>query len=375
MLITTLITILVFFVILTVLVLIHEAGHFFVAKFFKIKVEEFGFGLPPRLFGIKRGETIYSINWLPIGGFVKLYGEDEAGSGSVKVKTQDVNKKDIDRAFFSKPVWQRATVVVAGVVMNAVLAVGIVSFLFSYVGVPTPGGVVTVENVIKGAPAESVGIKAGDIVEEINGAKLTSTEQLITTTKKNLGKEMMLKIKTPKGEQTVALIPRKDYPKDQGPLGVSISENIKIKKYPWYEAPIAGTREVLNQSGLILVGLGTVVYQLVTTGSVPQDVAGPVGIAQLTGKVVDIGPYAVLSFVALLSLNLAIINILPIPALDGGRLFFILIEGVTRKKVNPRFEGYAHTIGMVLLLLLIALITIHDLFKLVTGQPILPQFK
>ena len=376
MFLSTLITIVVFLVILTVLVLIHEAGHFFVAKFFGIKVEEFGFGLPPRAFGIKRGETIYSINWLPIGGFVKLYGEDEAGSGSVGNKPQNVNKKDIDRAFFSKPVWKRALVVVAGVVMNLILAVSIVSFLFSYVGVPMPGGIITVEQVVKDSPAQTSGIKTGDLIESINGLALKSTDQLISTTKNYLGKQMLLKIKTQKGvEETVAVTPRINYPKTQGPLGVSISENVKIKKYPWYEAPFAGTREILNQSGLILVGLGTVVYQLVTTGSVPQDVAGPVGIAQLTGKVVDLGPFAVLSFVSLLSLNLAIINILPIPALDGGRLFFILFEGITRRKVNPTFEGYAHTIGMILLLLLIGLITLHDLFKLITGQPILPQIK
>ena len=124
---------------------------------------------------------------------------------------------------------------------------------------------------------------------------------------------------------------------------------------------------------MIVTGLGTLVFQLATKGAVPSDIAGPVGIAQLTGKVVDIGPFAVLSFISLLSLNLAIINILPIPALDGGRLFFILFEAVTRKKVNPKFEGYAHTIGMAILLGLIALITLHDLFRVFTGQPILPK--
>lgn len=369
-----LVTILVFFIILSILVLVHELGHYLVAKFFKIKVEEFGFGLPPRVFGIKRGETLYSINWLPIGGFVKLYGEDEAGSGTVSTKPQKVNKKDKDRAFFSKPAWQRALVVFAGVFMNFVLAVGIISFLFSFVGVPVPGDKVVVSGLVENAPAENSGLRVGDTVETINGVKIQSTTALIETTRKHLGEKVTLNIKTEKGENKVLEItPRKDYPKDQGPMGIAVSQSSTIKKYPWYQAPFVGTKEALNQSFLIISGLGGLVSGLVTKGAVPSDVAGPVGIAQLTGRVVEIGPYAILSFISLLSLNLAIINILPIPALDGGRLFFIIIEAVTRRKVNPKFEGYAHSIGMAVLLLLIALITLHDLIRIFTGQSILPE--
>lgn len=369
-----LVTILVFFIILSVLVLVHELGHYIVAKFFKIKVEEFGFGLPPRAFGIKRGETVYSINWLPIGGFVKLYGEDEAGSGTVSTKPQKVNKKDKDRAFFSKPAWQRALVVFAGVFMNFVLAVVIISFLFSFVGVPVPGDKVVVSGLVKNAPAEQSGLKVGDTVETINGVKIQSTKVLIETTRKHLGEKITLNVKTEKGENKILEItPRKHYPKDQGPMGIAVSQSSTIKKYPWYEAPFVGTKEALNQSYLIVSGLGGLVSGLITKGAVPSDVAGPIGIAQLTGKVVEIGPYAILSFISLLSLNLAIINILPIPALDGGRLFFIIIEAVTRRKVNPKFEGYAHSVGMAVLLLLIALITLHDLIRIFTGKSILPE--
>ena len=373
-----LITIIVFLLILSILVLIHEAGHFFVAKFFKIKVEEFGFGLPPRAFGIKFGETLYSINWLPIGGFVKLYGEDEAGAGRVKRDLKpDISHKpsaNLDRAFFSRPLWQRATVVVAGVFMNFLLAVLIISYLFSAVGVPMATDKVLISNIVKGAPADKAGLKVGDIVQEINNTSVKSPTQIVDITKKYLGKQMTVKVKTAKGNvEILTLIPRKNYPSDQGPMGVAISQEVITRKYPWYEAPFVGTKEVIKDSGLIIVGLATVVTQLIISGSVPQDVAGPVGIAQLTGKVVDIGPYAVLSFMALLSLNLAIINILPIPALDGGRLLFIVIEAVTRKKVSSVVESYAHTIGMAILLGLIALITFHDLFRIFTGQPILPK--
>lgn len=370
-----LVTVIIFFLILSLLVLVHEAGHFFVAKFFKIKVEEFGFGLPPRIFGIKYGETLYSINWLPIGGFVKLYGEDEAGSGSVSLKPQQVSKKDEHRAFYSRPVWQRAAVIFAGVFMNFVLAVFLISILFSVVGVATPGKNVIVDEVIKGAPAEVAGLNKGDVIESINGVSISSPTELVVYTKKHLGEKLTIKVKSQNSKvKNIVVTPRKNYPKDQGPMGVAISQSVITKKYPWYEAPFVGTREALNQSGLIISGLFGLVLQL-AKGSVPSDVAGPIGIAQLTGKVVQIGPSALLSFISLLSLNLAIINILPIPALDGGRLFFILIEGITRKKVSPKYEGYAHMIGMVVLLGLIALITIHDLIRIFTGQSILPGIK
>ena len=371
-----LVTIIVFLLILSVLVLIHEAGHFFVAKFFGIKVEEFGFGLPPRVFGKKIGETVYSLNWLPIGGFVKLYGEDEAGAGrpNLKLKTQNIKKGDEKRAFFAKPVWQRALVVFAGVFMNFVLAVVIISVLFSVVGIQTPGNKVTVDAVVKGAPAEKAGLKVGDTILSIDKNQITSAEQLVAYAKKHLGEKLTIQLQTSNLKlQTVEVTPRKVYPSNEGAMGIAISQNVVVRKYPWYEAPFVGTYEALKQSWLIISGLIMLVVQLVTKGMVPQGVAGPIGIAQLTGIVVGIGPAAVLSLVSLLSLNLAIINILPIPALDGGRLFFILIEGIFRKKVNQAFEERAHMIGMIVLLGLIALITLHDLFRILTGQPIIPK--
>jgi len=411
-----LVTIIVFLLILSVLVLVHEAGHFFMAKIFGIKVEEFGFGLPPRAIGKKIGETLYSINWLPIGGFVKLYGEDEAGAGKISLpkksssdavtnksfamkkeeikiskaglkieeeeiemsETITVGKKnedeDSNRAFFAKPIWQRFIVIFAGVFMNFVLAVAIISFLFSVVGVPILGNKVMVDTVIKGSPAQKAGLRVGDIVEAINGTAITSTTQLISTTKQHLGEKLTLKVKSKNSKvESLEITPRKKYPSNEGAMGVAISQDATIKKYPWFQAPFVGTKEALNETYLIANGLVMIVVQIFTRGSVPSDVAGPIGIAQLTGVVVNNGLYAVLSFVSLLSLNLAIINVLPIPALDGGRLLFIVIEGVFRKKVNQRIEGYAHMIGMAILLGLIALITLHDLFRIFTGQPLIPK--
>lgn len=367
-------TIITFLIVLSVLVLVHELGHFLVAKFFKIKVEEFGFGFPPKVLSKKIGETVYSLNLLPIGGFVKLYGEDEAGGGNVSVKNQKFSAKDIDRAFFSRPYYQKILIVVAGVFMNFLLAVALLSFVFGFRGVPVAGNKVEVSQTAQNSPAQKAGLRQGDVIVSINDKKIDSTNALTTETKKNLGKEIILTIENEKsGVRKVQITPRTNYPKTEGPMGVAIAQNIEIKKYPLTQAPIEGIKESIRESGLIISGMAMIFKDLLTHGSVPAGVAGPVGIAELTGQVAQSGSTALLSFVALLSLNLAILNILPIPALDGGRLFFILVEAITRRKLNPKIESYSHAVGIALLLGLIALITLHDLTRIFQGKPILPQ--
>ena len=258
--------------------------------------------------------------------------------------------------------------------MNFLLSIAIISYLFGVSGVRIPGNKVIVTDVVKGAPAEQAGIRKDDVIEAVNGIKITSTQQLISITKEHLGEKVALKIRNSKSEiRNIKLIPRKSYPKNEGPMGVAISQNIITQKYPWYEAPIIGTKESLKASWLIIASLGKTVYDLVFHAEVPKGVAGPVGIAQLTGQFVEIGPLAVLSFMSILSLNLAILNILPIPALDGGRLFFILIEGVIGRKISQKFESKAHAIGMAILLSLIAIITIHDIIRFFSGQPVVPK--
>jgi len=371
-----LITIIAFLLILSVLVLVHELGHFLVAKFLKIKVEEFGFGFPPRVFGKKFGETIYSINLLPIGGFVKLYGEDDAGGGSIKIKDERLKikdeKEDLSRAFFSRPLWQRIGVVIAGVVMNFLLAVVIISTLFATQGVAVPTKNVIVNDVQKDSPAQIAGITKGDQIISINGNKISTTEEFIEATKENAGAPVSILILRNGENLDINLTPRVDAPEGQGPIGVVIS-NIQLKKYSWFEAPFYGTLEAFNFTKLILVGLGTMVSNLVTTGQAPEGVAGPVGVAQLTGVVVENGLVATLWFVSLLSLNLAVLNILPIPALDGGRLFFQLIELLTRKKVSPKYEGYAHAAGLIVLLSLMVLITVFDVSRIIAGESLIPK--
>ncbi len=369
-------TIIVFLLILSVLVLIHEAGHYFVAKKLGVKVEEFGFGFPPRIWGKKVGETLYSINLLPIGGFVKLYGEDDAGAGRLSLKDDGpkIKDKDAKRAFFSRPVWQRASIVFAGVFMNFLLATAIISYLYAFQGIPAQGDQVQIVALAKNAPAAQAGLHVGETILAVDGKKVTSPDQVISYTKAHLGQVITLRIKD-KGSmiKNIKVMPRVHYPSNEGAMGVAISQNVIVKKYPWYQAPFVGLKESAVESWMIVQGLWQALTTAAVQHQVPAGLAGPVGIAELTGQFIQVGPNAVLSLVSLLSLNLAILNVLPIPALDGGRLFFILVEGVTRRKVNQKFEGYAHAAGMALLLALILFITLHDLIRLFTHQPLLPQ--
>lgn len=404
-----LVTALVFLVILSILVMVHEVGHFIAAKWFGIYVEEFGFGLPPRLWGKRIGETIYSINWLPIGGFVKLYGEEEEGSESDSQQPK-ANNKLKDRAFFRKPVTQRIIILTAGVTMNFLLGVVIVSYLFTQ-GVFVPVKRIHIEQIEKGSPAQLSGLEKGDIVDSINGKKLTEASEFVSETKTSVGREITIKVLRGASlihnkeidyscggcrEIEIKLTPREnppikeeevapntawtlfkrsiqgffgikekplEEPKKEGPIGVVIS-TFETKKYPWYLAPITGTRESFILSWHLVGGIAGTLWKLVSFQSVSSDVAGPFGIAQMTGQAIKFGGNAVLELMGLLSFNLAVVNILPFPALDGGRLLFVLIEGATKRKVKVRFERVVHQIGMIILLTLILVVTINDIIKL-----------
>ncbi len=364
-----LVTILAFLIVLSVLVLIHELGHFITALLFGMKVEEFGFGFPPRALSFKRKGIVYSINWLPIGGFVKLYGEDDAGGGKIG-KSKEVGSSSVKK-FTQWPAWKRFTVVFAGVVMNFFLAVFLISYLFSAKGVAIPTENIKIVEVTKGSPAQASGIKNGDQVLTVNGKRITNPDEFVSLTHQQEGKKISIRIKRDNQNLEVSLIPRKQFPKGEGPLGVAIS-NVELKKYVWYKAPFYGTIEAFKFSWLILSGLGTMVAGL-AHGQKPAGIAGPIGVAQLTGQAVSYGLTATLWFVAVLSLNLAVVNVLPIPALDGGRLFFILIEIITKRRVSPKYEAMAHAVGLAVLLSLILLITLFDVARIATGQSLLPK--
>lgn len=356
-------TIFVFLIILSLLVFVHELGHFLAAKKMGIKVEEFGFGLPPRLWGLKRGGTIYSLNWLPIGGFVRLLGEN----GDEKIKKTD------QRAFVNKTRKQRATVVVAGVLMNFLLGWLVVSFIF-YRGVMVPAEKVIVEQVIVGSPAERAGLKEKDKIGEIiiggrlgERKKIDSSQQLIELTKSHLGQELILMVERSGAEEIseIAVRAREDHPPDQGPLGIVITD-LEKKQFVWYKAPFFGLIQSMQISFNLLLTIAAIIWRLLTAAEVPKEIAGPVGILQVTNQAVRFGFDAVLQMLGLLSLNLAVANLLPIPALDGGRLLFIGIEAISGKRVKARWERRAHEIGMLILLLLLVMITINDIGRILT---------
>ena len=334
-------------------------------------MEEFGIGLPPRLIGIQRGETMYSINALPIGGFVKLFGEEGEEEGS-RFKVQGSKLK---RAFFTRPIWQRAVVLLAGVAMNFLLAIAVLSFLFTQ-GVFVPTDRVTIEKVEEGSPAEEAGLKEGDVIRKIQDypgrsstqdnpvIEIKSAEKLINLTKEHLDEEIELVVLRGEEELTFKITPRKDPPEGQGAMGIAITD-FEERTYPWYKAPFWGTYEAFKLSGVLVKGLGQTLWRLITFQPIKEQVAGPVGIAQITGKAVKFGKMAVLELLGLLSLNLAVINILPFPALDGGRLLFVGIEATTGKKIRAKWERITHQIGMTILLALILLVTVNDVLRII----------
>lgn len=388
-----LISLLVFLVILSVIVLIHEAGHFFVAKYFGIKVEEFGFGFPPKAFSIKRGETVYSINWLPIGGFVKLYGEDEAGGGRITAKSQTATGKDKDahRAFYTRSVWQRAAVCIAGVVMNALLAVVIFYVFLSISGFKTElplfgdhkfFGVnqqnvtaVVVSAVSKDSPAYKAGLKPFIKINTVNGKPVNNTDFFVKEIQANRGKEVTITWEDVKTNKKYAgkLTPRQNPPKGEGSLGVGFfPATTSILSYDTTEQKLlSGIIHPLNLLVYNFEVMGSLFNASVkqkTVEPLSQGVSGPVGVYSLVGNIVQIPDMKervlqILNLSGILSISLALFNILPIPALDGGRLFFIMIEAVTGRKVNQRFEALAHSIGMMLLLAFLLMITLKDYFQ------------
>lgn len=365
------ITAIVFFIILSILVLVHELGHFLVARFLGVGVEEFGLGLPPRVVGKKIRGTIYSVNWLPIGGFVKLAGEDEK-----ERKTEKGKRKNVSEYFWARSKKERAAMLVAGVAMNFLLAVVITTGLLID-GVKEPSGRVHVERVIEGSPAQEGGLLPNDVIltadrwpkitPEVRPlTEMTTTKQLIEFTKANAGKTIQLEILRGGETLLVRLVPRASPPAGEGPMGVAISD-LEERRYPWWQAPFVAGRVTILRAGQMLTSIVLSLWRVMTLQPLGVDIAGPIGIAQVTGQAVKFGLKAVLEFMSILSLNLAVLNILPIPALDGGRLAFVFLEKVLGRRVWPAFEKSTHQIGMVILFALILLITINDILRLARG--------
>ncbi|MBI2049795.1 site-2 protease family protein, partial [Candidatus Roizmanbacteria bacterium] len=355
-------TVLIFLIIIAVLILVHEFGHFIAAKRNGVLVEEFGIGFPPRLFGIKKGETLYSINLLPIGGFVKVYGEEYHEADKKKGQFEKLKK----RGFVYKSPWQRALIIVAGIAGNFILAWVLISYLLTQ-GVPQKTNKVTIQQVLPDSPAEKVGLMPQDEIKRVvvdgKTIKIDQPSDLISISDKQAGRVITVIVVRNNKEIHADVIPRKNPPQDQGPLGIAIS-SFEEKKYPWFEAPIVGFTQTVDITRRIIVELGKIIGQVITLQKPQVDVSGPIGIARFTGQAVRLGTNAVIELTALLSLNLAVINILPFPALDGGRLMFVFYEWVSRKRINKNVEKYVNLVGIIILLSLAVIISINDIIKI-----------
>jgi len=354
-------SVIVFFVVLSVLILVHELGHFIAAKRSGVWVEEFGFGLPPKLVGIKIGQTLFSINALPFGGFCRLHGEiDEEAIIHPR------------RAFLNKNKKTRFAIVIAGIVMNLILAVVAFAAVYSLTGIPKETKNVKIVEIATGSPAQASGLIVGDIVRKVDKESVASTNEFIKAIEVKKGKRVTLEIARDSISKKISLTPRENPPTDEGPLGVIITTTELWFPAVWQRPFIGiyyGVKDALFWGKTVVEGIISIFRDLFR-GVAPKDVAGPIGIYAITSQVAKNGFLAILNLVGILSINLAILNIIPFPALDGGRLLFIAIEGVIGKKIIPKVEATIHTIGMAILILLLLAITAHDIINVMRAGSI-----
>ena len=373
-------TIILFLLILGVIVFFHELGHFVMAKLYGVKVEEFAIGFPPKIFGVKKGETEYRLNWVPLGGYCKIVGEDG-------------EEKDNPRSFGSRSIFQRFQIISAGVLMNFLLAFVIFSFIFM-LGFPqditgkelsiikadenfgqaeivideenaksVTDVKIQISEIIKDSPADKAEIKIGDTIVQADEMKINSIEDLQNYTQENLGESMTLSITRGSESFTKEIIPRENYPEGEGAMGISLAQTAVVS-YSLLEAIKQGFEYTVQLTIFIIVAFASIIWGLVTTGKTVAEVSGPVGIAAMTQQAASMGFLTVLNFTALISVNLAIINALPLPALDGGRMLFLLVEKIKGSPINQVWEAKANNLGFILLMALMVVVTFKDVAKL-----------
>lgn len=344
---------------LVALMALHEFGHFIVAKAFKIKVEEFGIGYPPRIFGKKYGETIYSLNWIPFGAFVRIYGHEE--------------RLNEPKSFSTKPIWQRALVILGGVVSFWIIAAIIMSVVIS-LGVPSiisdndsgyPDAKVQIIEISKNSPAQKAGILVGDVVVKIGDKIIDKVSDAQSLIKANQGKEIILTVKRGANFIDIPVVPRTSYAPNEGSLGVALVRTA-LKSYPWYQAPLKGIEATYNLTAMTVTGWITTFKSIFTGNGVPQgvEVRGIVGIFDLFVQAGGMGVSYFLQFIAVISVSLAVLNILPIPALDGGWLVLLGIEKLKGKPINLKTERAINGIFFFLLIALMIFVTIKDIIRI-----------
>jgi regulator of sigma E protease len=354
------------FISLIGLVILHELGHFLVAKKFGVKVEEFGIFLPPRLIGKKIGETIYSINLLPFGAFVRLYGEEE-----------NINDP---RSFSAKPFWQKSLIIFGGVITFWIVSFILFTILMIF-GMPSIvedennnvlNPKVQVISVSLNSPADKSGIKSGDIITKFQVSDfqvpIVKVKQLQELTDKYKGQEIVLTIERltiekEKQNFEVALIPRVNPPRGEGAMGVGLVRT-GLKSFSWYIAPIEGMKITYDVTIGIIKGWGMALYNLINRKPTGIDLMGPVGIFGLFSQVSELGINYFLHFVAIISIFLALFNIIPIPVTDGGKFVFILIEKIRGKAIDKNIEQKIAIFSFLALFLLMIIVTVKDIMKL-----------
>ncbi|TSC94406.1 MAG: hypothetical protein CEN87_527 [Parcubacteria group bacterium Licking1014_1] len=359
--ISTIITLAVALFALIALMVIHEFGHFIIAKKFGVRVDEFGIGYPPRIFGKKFGETIYSVNLLPLGAFVRIHGEE----GGV----EDC------RSFASLKIWKRILIIIGGVAAFWLASIIIFSIVF-IMGADIPIGDQDVSGlnnpqvkiifVARNSPAEKAGLRMGDTIAEARTAnseiiKIDKIGDFQKITKDNLGKDISLTINRQRETLIVSLAPRLSSPENEGPVGVILERTATlIEKQPLYMAPVKGTVFTWETTINAVKGLKQVFVNIFSGKGVPKgaEFAGPLGITVFLARAVDYGPGFFLYFIGVISVFIAVFNLFPIPALDGGKLAFLIIEKIRKKPVSAKVEQSITAVFFMLLITLSIFVTI-----------------
>lgn len=364
-------TIVIFIAILVLLILVHELGHFLAAKYFKIRVDEFGIGFPPRLKTLFWwGETRFTLNAIPFGGFVKIFGEDP--------DEESIEGPEKERSFSNKNRAVQAVVLISGVVFNAILAFVFISVAFA-IGIPASEDSydekyikdpqVVVVHVEEDSPAQSAGLEVGDVFLSVtyeDGATLDveSASGFSQLMEGRVGKEILISYER-KGEKGEALVvPEKGiFEIEDVAIGVGMS-TVGVVSFPVHIAFFEGFKHTVNLTAVIAVELVRFLGNVLSGGADFSKVAGPVGIVGLVGDAWSAGFAFLLYFTAIISLHLTIINLFPFPALDGGRLLFVAIEAIMRKDINPRVANALNGLGFILLILLMIAVTVSDVVKI-----------
>lgn len=369
-------TVAAFIGILVVLVLVHELGHFIVAKRAGITVEEFGIGFPPRISSVMYRGTRYSLNWIPLGGFVKMLGED----GDVEIRrlresglSDDEVEQAMAGAFNRRPVWVRIGVLLAGVAMNFVLAAALFAVAFS---MPTliGEGPLTVTEIQAGSPAEEA-LEVGDVILGVDGRTFERSADLTDFVAERGGKTVTLDVERDGDRIQVDVVPRivsdEDRAAGTGPIGFAYDPERVIEQPSIVDGPIDAVARGTSTAWTIAVqipgGLADAIGGLIGLNPDAPDARGPIGIAQETGRILEAPLVSQLLFIGLLSVNLAVLNVLPFPPLDGGRIAVVLVEAVRRRRMPAEREALIYLAGFAVLIALVILISINDIQRLISG--------